>query len=591
MGRSRAIEMRQRMEKARAQGLCIVCRCMPVLGSRSTCNGCSTAAKLRVARIRGYKKEQRLLDETVRSYEAAGDMAISRFAYVEASAQYERALTKIAPLSGVSGESQNGALLRAQDEARLCEKIGDALFYGARPDFATMWFERAFNLCVSVNQESKNLIRLIAHLSNQCWIESQTQEALEYALHKRTLAARMNEALLPFDVSVTGWLLLLGRYAEAEKILPEHPNDFVEDPSIRGYYMLRRGIILATQGRAPEAFSTFDGALDIAKEIPNGYLSAIIWDDYANWATALGRLDIARSCRERALFVARERRIAWRIPYFTLRFASMLISVGDYEHARDLVRDALTFDAATPIIRVLLSIAGVEVARVLDDDVLLKQTLNDEALEFALQSGELERIAPIVSTYTKIAVARGHFRHAKALISRGIAATQQADHAGDLLAIAARYGSRADALVAGDRLRQRTRLPHHSVAQAYLTLWEAYDAQRRRADAEMRERAQHAAKLFARLGRKHQQREALSLLGPVHRVSGVKDHTRTSMVNTLHPSLTTRERQVAELVLRGLSNRAIAQALSIREHTVETHMTSILGRLGLRSRWQIIDRS
>src|SRR5262249_4675720 len=41
-------------------------------------------------------------------------------------------------------------------------------------------------------------------------------------------------------------------------------------------------------------------------------------------------------------------------------------------------------------------------------------------------------------------------------------------------------------------------------------------------------------------------------------------------------SLTKREEEVAHLVLKGLTNRAIARELAISEHTVESHMTSIM---------------
>ncbi|MGA9944581.1 MAG: helix-turn-helix transcriptional regulator, partial [Candidatus Cybelea sp.] len=54
-------------------------------------------------------------------------------------------------------------------------------------------------------------------------------------------------------------------------------------------------------------------------------------------------------------------------------------------------------------------------------------------------------------------------------------------------------------------------------------------------------------------------------------------------------ALTGREEQVAQLIRRGARNREVAAALQISEHTVERHVSSILGRLGLRSRWQIAD--
>ena len=52
-------------------------------------------------------------------------------------------------------------------------------------------------------------------------------------------------------------------------------------------------------------------------------------------------------------------------------------------------------------------------------------------------------------------------------------------------------------------------------------------------------------------------------------------------------SLSRREREVVELIARGLSNREIAEALVIGERTAEAHVTHILTKLGLHSRTQI----
>jgi predicted ATPase/DNA-binding NarL/FixJ family response regulator/DNA-binding SARP family transcriptional activator len=53
--------------------------------------------------------------------------------------------------------------------------------------------------------------------------------------------------------------------------------------------------------------------------------------------------------------------------------------------------------------------------------------------------------------------------------------------------------------------------------------------------------------------------------------------------------LTDREQQIAALVARGLTNRRIAEGLSISERTVDTHVGRLLKKLGLHSREQVAD--
>jgi DNA-binding CsgD family transcriptional regulator len=64
---------------------------------------------------------------------------------------------------------------------------------------------------------------------------------------------------------------------------------------------------------------------------------------------------------------------------------------------------------------------------------------------------------------------------------------------------------------------------------------------------------------------------------------GVADDLASSRVDPLSP----REREVARLVARGLSNPRIATELIIGERTVQTHVGNILAKLGFSSRVQL----
>jgi non-specific serine/threonine protein kinase len=56
------------------------------------------------------------------------------------------------------------------------------------------------------------------------------------------------------------------------------------------------------------------------------------------------------------------------------------------------------------------------------------------------------------------------------------------------------------------------------------------------------------------------------------------------------PSLTRREKDVAVLVGRGMTNRKIASELVLSEHTVHHHVTNILKKMNVSSRQQVASR-
>ncbi len=61
--------------------------------------------------------------------------------------------------------------------------------------------------------------------------------------------------------------------------------------------------------------------------------------------------------------------------------------------------------------------------------------------------------------------------------------------------------------------------------------------------------------------------------------------------DTAVETLTTREKEVLQLVAEGLTNKAVAQKLHISDHTVKFHVNAIMTKLGAQSRTEAVVRA
>ena len=83
-----------------------------------------------------------------------------------------------------------------------------------------------------------------------------------------------------------------------------------------------------------------------------------------------------------------------------------------------------------------------------------------------------------------------------------------------------------------------------------------------------------------------------ALLAPTVTRRLIEEFARVGPARRVRPAeldeLTPRELEVLQLVARGMSNAEIAAELFLSETTVKTHVTHVLGKLGLRDRVQAV---
>jgi DNA-binding NarL/FixJ family response regulator len=80
----------------------------------------------------------------------------------------------------------------------------------------------------------------------------------------------------------------------------------------------------------------------------------------------------------------------------------------------------------------------------------------------------------------------------------------------------------------------------------------------------------------------------LVVLQPEERPTVRSDGAAAGDFGELIEPLTAREREVLEMLARGLGNKEIAGRLKISEHTVKFHVGSILGKLGASTRTEAV---
>ena len=260
------------------------------------------------------------------------------------------------------------------------------------------------------------------------------------------------------------------------------------------------------------------------------------------------------------------------------------LRLGQWDRAVDDAQAVISNPCVTPISKIqALTVLGLVRARRGDADA---DGLLEEALHLAMPTGEMQRIGPVVSARAEAA----SFNDALAILADDIraayeSALRQSDPwiLGELAFWQKRSNGQLDtgAKIA-DPFALQVAGDWDKAAKSWHRLGRPYEEAVALAESPDEEDLRLALSIFDGL-------KAAPMAGMVRRklrAGGARGITRGAQQrHRANPhGLTTRELGVLEQLTLGRRNAEIARRLFVSEKTVDHHVSSILGKLGVRSR-------
>lgn len=309
-------------------------------------------------------------------------------------------------------------------------------------------------------------------------------------------------------------------------------------------------------------------------------------------ATEMGDYATASRMLTEALGTMRELKNPTGIARTLWQLGWAMLRSGDFEHA------AQYFEEALPMVRQIgskyqmsLVLSGLADLRFYRGDYEAAAALEEESLQCAREVGYTWRVPASLGSLARIAIRQGNLKKAAALLGESITLRREIGEQGgtawclekfaEVALIQAQHESsarQAEAFGRAARLYGAAATLRAAIGSA-LDLIDQSDYER------------HLALIRGRLGQAAfktiwAEGQAMALEQAIAYALEAATPPE-QLVKQAFGGLTGRERQVAELIAQGKSNREIAQAMMVEVKTVETYVTRILGKLGFDSRVQI----
>jgi DNA-binding CsgD family transcriptional regulator len=536
-----------------------------------------------VAALAYHWSKARVGDKARAYNERAGESALNVYAYRDAIGFYASAL---------QWEYPAGA-----ERAAAFERLGTLLYIEGCGDEPASWFDRG-RLEWEAAGDHVAAARALLRTADQHWVDARTDESMAAA---RTAVERLAPMQRPAEaleahLSLARFAITLGDAATAHlELQAAHGlGGSLQIPANASFYEIRAEAGAAL-GSSAAALLDCATASRLAQAGRNSEAIVQIENNCALVAAELGAIPAAIRRHEIALAEARRTSMPWRIAYSALNFAQTLTLSGDLRRARTIAWEAIESGVTTATFRTKAAAVGIPLALLLNDRRLLDACAREEALELARRSGEVQRISAVGAAFAELRSAQGAIDEARRIVRDTIAAIETIGTPHRCVALVLHVianGGQVERAWAGAALQGNWARP--AVLRACRLLLHA--AAEPGGSPRAARSAASAAAQFGRLGWSLARARALEMAGNAGSayaaytaMGDVRDADRLAPVacdegKSRTDSLSPRQRQIAELVAEGVTNRVIAQRLNISEHTVEHHLSSIFARLGLRSR-------
>ena len=518
--------------------------------------------------------------------QTAGDLAKTRHAYAQAAELYERALA--------CGAADERGLVALHEKAAAAyaslgapQKVLDHLQVAVDHYTATHDTVRLVEAYIELAQG----LRRIAQTDRAFAVLRRASE-LSLAIDDDALLMRIAVQLALLHALAEEWPEVEAALRAAEpSIAQAGPRDAIR------FYSARAALRLAEHD--------LDGwerdselAASIARAHGDPTLVSFALTSYGVDARKIARFDSASASFREAAEAGSAYGPLYNATFARLGHANVLYLTGELRAAHAEMLEVLADVHESTTVRMLVAQFGVALAVVLRDEALAARCYSPDLLEAAFSTNEPIQYASFAAAVAEHHLANGDEAAAVALLERMLASLPGGWSDCEALLPVAVCCSQADVARARVRFDEARDEATNPFAHAYRELFDAYaEARFGTRDAKLRH-AKTAAMLLHRLGMPLLEAEAYELAEePARAVALCEKAGAARLPRRLGPrsprrstatQLTAREREVVDVALRGMSNSAIADELSLSERTVEAHLAAAYRKLGVRSRGELI---